>query len=62
MVIYTYTYSTSLPLAVCDTRSIFKLSKSGLDLVFFFKKTGCQTKAKESNLPYYFPFMMREQK
>ena len=29
-------YSTTLPLARCDTRSIFKWSKAGLNLEFFF--------------------------
>ena len=46
---------TFLPWTGWDIRSIFKQSKAGLDLEFFFSKISCLTKAKESSLPYYLP-------
>ena len=39
----------------CDTRSIFKLSLTGLNSELSFSSTGCQTKAKELSLLYYLP-------
>ena len=33
--------------------SIFKQITTGLNSDFSFSKTGCQTKAKEPDLPYY---------
>ena len=33
----------------------FKRSKAGVNSEFFFSETGCLTKAKGSNLPYYLP-------
>ena len=41
-----------MPRAWCDIRSIFKRSTAGLISEFFFSKTGCLTKAKESILHY----------
>ena len=50
-------YPTHLQLTRCNTRSIFKQSKAGLNSEFFFPQTGCLTKAKEPNLPYYLPIV-----
>ena len=38
-----------------DTRSIFKLSLTGLNSEFSLSYTSCFTKAKENSLPYYLP-------
>ena len=35
------------------TRSIFKLSLTGLNSKFSFSYTGCQTKTREASLSYY---------
>ena len=44
------------PRAGCDSRSIFKQSKDGLNSVFFlFSSIGCLTKTKEFTLLYYLP-------
>ena len=43
---------TAPPKNGCDTRSIFKRSKAGLNLVFSFSKISCLNKAKEPKLPY----------
>ena len=48
-----YTYPTTASWEECDTRSIFKGSKSDLNSEFFFSWTGCLTKDKEPYLPYY---------
>ena len=45
-------YQTSSPKAGRDIRLIFKRSKTGLDLVFFFSKSVRQTKTKEFSLLY----------
>ena len=48
-----YIYPTPSPLAGCDTRSVFKRFKTGLNWEFFFLLTVCLTHAKKSSLPYY---------
>ena len=45
-------YSTPMPQAGCDIKSIFKRSIE--DLTSEFTRTHCLTKAKELSLPYYF--------
>ena len=40
-----------------DTRSLFKLSLTGLNSEFSFSKTSCLTKAEETSLPYYLPIV-----
>ena len=50
-----YIYWTPLPEAGYDRKSIFKLSKSGLNLEFTFSQIGCHRKVfKEPSLLYYF--------
>ena len=48
---YVVIYPILPPRAKCDTRSIFKGSKAGLNLEFSFTYTGCLSKAKELSLP-----------
>ena len=55
--IFVYIYQTLLPLVACDTRSIFKQSKAGLDPEFSFSQTGCITKAKELSQSKYLQFI-----
>ena len=38
-----------------DTRSIFKMSLTGLNSEFSFSYTSCLTKAEEPSLPYHLP-------
>ena len=45
-------YPTLPPRIGCGTRSIFKLSKAGLNSDFSFE-TGCKTKANKLSVPYY---------
>ena len=45
---------TPPPSAACDTRSVFKWSKAGLNSEFSFL-IGCVTKAKEPSLSDYLP-------
>ena len=40
-----------------NTRAIFKRTLTGLNPVFSFSKTNCLTKAEETSLPYYFPYL-----
>ena len=42
-----------MPREGCNTRSIYKWSKAGLNSEFSFSKTGCPTKIKEFSLPIY---------
>ena len=44
---------TSLAQVRCDTRSIFKWYKAGLNTEFSFFYTGCLINVKEPSLPYY---------
>ena len=46
-------YPTPPPQTRSNTRPIFQQSTAGLNSEFFFLQTGCLTKAKEPNLPYY---------
>ena len=41
------------PRLECETRSIFKQSKSDFNLMFSFFRTGCHTKVKEPSLSTY---------
>ena len=54
--------STPSQKARCDTRSIFKQSKVGLNSQFSFSLIGCLTKVKEPNLPYYLYIAGKEKK
>ena len=45
------------PQVGCDTRSTFKQSFTGLNLEFFFSKTGCHTEFKEYSLLYNLPIV-----
>ena len=46
-----------LPLVECDTESIFKQSKAGLNSDFSFSQTGSLTEDKEPSLSYYVPIV-----
>ena len=48
-------YPTPLPWAVYDTRSIFRLSITSLNLKFSFSMTCCLSIAQPPSLPYYLP-------
>ena len=52
MSIKCYIYPTSLPVAGCNAKSIFKLIKAGLDLEFYFL-IGCCIEVKKPSVPYY---------
>ena len=39
----------------CDTRSILKLSRAGLNSEFSISQSGCLSKAKNPSLPFYLP-------
>ena len=43
--------------AGCDTKSIFKRSKAGLNSEFSFSYTGCLTKTREPSLYNYLPLV-----
>ena len=47
-----YVCMTLSPRVECDSKSIFKLSKAGLNLEFTFSYTDCRLKPKECSLPY----------
>ena len=46
-------YPTPFSKEGCDTISIFKQSKAGLNSEFSFSYSGCLTEAKEPSMPYY---------
>ena len=52
---HVYIYRTPPSRSGCDTRSIFKWIFKVFGLNFSSLKTGCLSKAKEPNLPYYLP-------
>ena len=45
--------STSLPGTGCNSRSVFKWSKAGLNSASSLSETGCYTKAEKYSLPFY---------
>ena len=49
--VYFCLYSTPLPQAGIDTKTILKQSKAGMNSEISFSKTGCLAKAKEPSLP-----------
>ena len=53
--VYLLIFTNPYDRAGYDTRSIFKLSLTGLNSVFSFSKTSCLTMAEEPSLPYYLP-------
>ena len=57
-----YINSTFLPQRGCDTRSIFKWSKAGLNSKFSFFVTGCLRKAIKPSLLYLLIAGYREEK
>ena len=53
-------YPTPPPWAGCNTRSIFKWNKAGLNLEFSFLLTDCLAKAKEPSLSYYLSLVVEK--